>query len=68
MRWQQGEIPREEAIALIQQNTRRYAKRQVTWFRREPDAVWIEPQRYATMQAMKDAARTLIQERLAGSK
>ncbi len=68
LRWQQGEISREEAIALIQQNTRRYAKRQVTWFRREPDAVWIEPQRYATMQAMKDAARTLIQERLAGSK
>ncbi len=68
LRWQQGEISQEEAIALIQQNTRRYAKRQVAWFRREPDVVWLEPQRYATMQAMKDAARSLIQERLAGSK
>ena len=68
LRWQLGEISQEEAIALIQQNTRRYAKRQVTWFRREPDAVWLEPLRYATMQAMQDAAMALIQETLAGSK
>ncbi len=68
LRWQLGEISQEEAIALIQQNTRRYAKRQVTWFRREPDAVWLEPLRYATMQAKQDAAMALIQETLAGSK
>ncbi len=67
LRWHQGELTQAEAIALIQQNTRRYSKRQVTWFRREPDAVWLEPQRYATMQAMKDAARQVIRERLAGS-
>ncbi|MGN1002342.1 MAG: tRNA (adenosine(37)-N6)-dimethylallyltransferase MiaA, partial [Oscillospiraceae bacterium] len=29
-----GEIRREEAIALIKQNSRRYAKRQLTWFSR----------------------------------
>jgi len=32
----------ETAIELIKQNTRRYAKRQLTWFRRHPEAVWIE--------------------------
>ena len=37
-----GEISRAEAIALIQQASRRYAKRQLTWFRRAPDALWIE--------------------------
>ncbi len=37
-----GEISRREAIALIQQNSRRYAKRQLTWFRRWEGAHWIE--------------------------
>lgn len=37
-----GEISRAEAIALIKQASRRYAKRQRTWFRRAPDALWIE--------------------------
>ncbi len=37
-----GEISLEEAIRLVKQNTRHYAKRQLTWFRREPRAEWIE--------------------------
>jgi len=32
----------EEAIAVVQQGHRNYAKRQLTWFRREPDVNWIE--------------------------
>ncbi len=32
----------EEAIAAAQQGHRNYAKRQLTWFRREPDTLWIE--------------------------
>lgn len=37
-----GESNLEDAIDAIKQNTRRYAKRQLTWFRRNPDAVWIK--------------------------
>ena len=37
----QGELSREEAADLIKQNSRRYAKRQLTWFKRTPDALWI---------------------------
>ena len=37
-----GEISRGEAIAMIQQNSRRYAKRQLTWFKRWEAAHWIE--------------------------
>ena len=37
-----GEISRGEAIAMIQQNSRRYAKRQLTWFKRWEGAHWIE--------------------------
>ena len=33
----------DESIRLIQRNTRHYAKRQLTWWRRDPDIRWIEP-------------------------
>ena len=37
----EGEISREEAAEQIKQNSRRYAKRQLTWFGRAQDAHWI---------------------------
>lgn len=36
-----GEIDRDHMIAAVQQAHRNYAKRQMTWFRREPDVHWI---------------------------
>ncbi len=38
----QGGLSREEAIARMQMDTRRYAKRQMTWFRREKEVHWID--------------------------
>lgn len=38
-----GAISREEAVALIQRNSRRYAKRQLTWFRRDEAVHWFRP-------------------------
>ncbi|MBP7533359.1 MAG: tRNA (adenosine(37)-N6)-dimethylallyltransferase MiaA [Chitinophagales bacterium] len=32
-----------EAVELIKRNTRRYAKRQLTWLRKDPDFLWFEP-------------------------
>ena len=40
-----GELSREEAVALIKQATRRYAKRQLTWFRRHQEALRLAPDR-----------------------
>ncbi len=37
-----GELTLEHAIAACQQGHRNYAKRQMTWFRREPDVTWLE--------------------------
>lgn len=37
-----GECVLEEAVAQIKQNTRHFAKRQLTWFRREKDVIWID--------------------------
>lgn len=36
-----GELTMEQAIELIQRRTRNFAKRQLTWFRKNPDVVWI---------------------------
>ena len=37
-----GEIGYEEALTLVQKNTRRYAKRQLSWLRRDGRATWID--------------------------
>lgn len=37
-----GETTLEEALVLIKRNSRRYAKRQLTWFRNRMDAVWFK--------------------------
>jgi len=38
----EGEISLEEAVYLIKRDTRHFAKRQLTWFRREKEVTWIE--------------------------
>jgi tRNA dimethylallyltransferase len=50
--WQSGEIDREQAIAAGSQATRRYAKRQYTWFAHQPPPHWprfLEPPEGAAM-------------------
>jgi tRNA dimethylallyltransferase len=37
-----GELTRDQAVSQAQQGHRNYAKRQLTWFRREPDMHWLE--------------------------
>ncbi len=61
----QGGLTAEEALADMQRATRNYAKRQLTWFRREPAAEWIsirgwdwvEPLAEAIARRLTDAAR-----------
>ncbi len=36
-----GEYDREEAVRLLKRNSRRYAKRQMTWFKRDSEFVWF---------------------------
>ncbi len=38
------EVDWEEAVRLLKRDTRRYAKRQFTWFRKDKDIIWFEPQ------------------------
>lgn len=38
-----GKCSLEDAVEKIKQNTRRFAKRQLTWFRKDTDITWFEP-------------------------
>ena len=40
----QGNSTFENAVAMIKQNSRRYAKRQLTWFKKNQEAKWFEPE------------------------
>ena len=44
----------DEAIALLKQNTRRFAKRQLTWFRNDPRIKWIDISQFASMAGIVD--------------
>lgn len=39
-----GEISFEEAVRTLKRDTRRYAKRQLTWFKADPEYHWVEPE------------------------
>ena len=40
--WLDGEISYEEAVEILKRDTRHFAKRQITWFKRERDVIWID--------------------------
>lgn len=44
----QGEYSMDEAIEMIKRDTRRFAKRQFTWFRRDDRIFWIDVERYGS--------------------
>lgn len=54
----EGEITLEEAVYRIKRDTRHFAKRQITWFKRERDVIWIDKNEYgynedAILETMK---------------
>lgn len=44
----EGARPKQETIALIQQKTRNYAKRQITWFKKDKNIQWLEADEFDT--------------------
>jgi tRNA dimethylallyltransferase len=58
-----GEMSLPEAVTLTQRQTRQYAKRQLTWFRREKEITWLEG--FGSEPAVRGAARDLVSKFLA---
>ena len=60
-----GEWTLEQAIEVTARRTRQYAKRQLTWFRRDPRLIWIRAgDRPATHRAVVDEAERLVRAAL----
>jgi tRNA dimethylallyltransferase len=59
-----GEMTREEAVAAAQQGHRNYAKRQLTWFRREQEMHWLAG--VGSDDAVAAEAERLVAEHLRG--
>lgn len=58
----EGRVPYEEMVRLLKRNTRRYAKRQETWFRREEGVRWFDLTRESA-EAVEEAVVALVRAR-----
>ncbi len=52
----EGKTSLEECAEVLKRNSRRYAKRQLTWFRRNPDIKWIYKDEMTEKQVLEEAA------------
>ena len=59
-----GKTTLEEAIYIIKRETRHFAKRQLTWFRRERDVIWLDKQAYDYQDAkILDSMINILKEK-----
>lgn len=49
-----GEYTYDEAVEIIKRDSRRYAKRQLTWFKRYQDAKWFDLDKYQDVEILKE--------------
>jgi tRNA dimethylallyltransferase len=55
----------EEAIYILKRDTRHFAKRQLTWFRRERDVIWLDKNSFEhDEEKLLDAMLNIIHERM----
>ena len=50
----EGNVSLDETISLLKLNTRHYAKRQLTWMRREDDVLWVDATAHDAYQTLED--------------
>lgn len=58
-----GEMELKDALELIKKNSRNYAKRQLTWFRREKEVVWLDKSELKTEQQILDKIMLTLKEK-----
>lgn len=59
-----GESTLEECVEKLKRETRRYAKRQLTWFRRDKEINWLYADNYDSFEELSDAAVKIIDKGL----
>ncbi|MDO5146259.1 MAG: tRNA (adenosine(37)-N6)-dimethylallyltransferase MiaA [Eubacteriales bacterium] len=58
-----GTVSLEETIEKIKQNTRHFAKRQLTWFRREKEVIWVKKQEYGHEDEILERMSHVLEEK-----
>lgn len=61
--WLDGETDYEEAVRVLKRDTRRFAKRQLTWFKRQEDVIWVNRPDFENEEAILAFLLQTIQER-----
>ena len=59
--WMDGTLPLEEALETLKRSTRRYAKRQLTWFGADARIRWIEPDALQAGETVTEQAMKIIE-------
>ena len=59
--WMDGTLPLEEALENLKRSTRRYAKRQLTWFGADARIRWIEPDALQAGETVTEQAMRIIE-------
>ena len=58
-----GECTLEEAVLQLKQETRHFAKRQLTWFKREKEVIWLNKQEFPTTELLLEQICKRIEEK-----
>ena len=54
VKYLEGEYSLDEAIEIIKRDSRRYAKRQITWFKRYKESKWFDLDKYDNSEILKE--------------
>ncbi|KEI99626.1 tRNA delta(2)-isopentenylpyrophosphate transferase [Clostridium botulinum A2B3 87] len=58
-----GDISLDEAIYLIKKGSRNYAKRQLTWFRKDKRSIWIDKDNYSSEEEIVDKIIKMVKDK-----
>ena len=61
VKYLEDEYTLEEAVEIIKRDSRRYAKRQITWFKRYKDSKWFDLEKYDNMEVLKEDILNFIE-------
>ena len=53
----------EDTVDKIKKDTRHFAKRQLTWFRREKEVIWLNKKEYEQEKDLLDSVLNIIEEK-----
>lgn len=61
VKYLEDEYTLDEAVEIIKRDSRRYAKRQITWFKRYNDSEWFDLEKYDNMELLKEDIMNFIE-------